>query len=105
MTKSEIKKFVKEHKTEIIVGGVALVLGVAVGKRTAARNFKKKDFAAKFGPDPFVDDVHELVKKCKKGVSCVVEEPNVSVKKLFTAFVDANEPCLNDECKGFLLFL
>lgn len=105
MTKSEIKKFVKEHKTEIIVGGVALVVGVAVGKRTAARKFKKKDLVAKFGPKPFRDDVYELVGKCKGGVTCVVEEPNVSVKKLFTAFVDANEPCLSEECKGFLLFL
>ena len=105
MTKNQIKKFVKEHKTEIIVGGVALALGVKVGKKVATHDFKKKDLIGKFGPKSFRDDAYELVAKSKSCVSCVVDEPGLTTQELFAALADNHDPCLKDTCKGLLLFL
>ena len=105
MTTYEIKEFVKEHKTEIIVGGVALALGVKVGKKVAARDFKKKDVINRLTPKPFRDDVRELFTKSKRGVSYVVEEPGRTVQELLDAVIENHDPCLEDKCKGLLVFL
>lgn len=105
MTKAEIKKFVKEHKTEIIVGGAALIAGVIIGKKVGVRKCKKTDFLSTLEPVSFRNDVYELFSKSREGVSFVIDSERYTTQDIFNAISSMNDPCLGRKCKGLLVFV
>ena len=114
MTKAEFKKFVKEHKTEIIVGGAALVLGVKIGKNAATREhtkdiqnwFAKNDYlsAMRCAPKAFTRDLGKMMKSANGGV--ILTAPNkVTVKQALTDIsTEEGYKWLNADCHGVVIF-
>lgn len=114
MTKAEFKKFAKEHKTEIIVGGVALAVGVKIGKNAATRKhtkdiqnwFTKNDYlsAMHHAPRSFTRDLGKLIKHANGGV--IITPPDKVTVRQALADISTDDDCkwLNGDCHGVVIF-
>ncbi len=114
MTKAEIKKFVKEHKKEIIVGGVALVVGVKLGSNHTAheyakginRAYEKSDYlkASLRMSKSFVKDLGKLMVDANSGI-IVTPDTKTTIKQALTDIsTDESYKWLNSNCRGLVIF-
>ena len=107
MTKTQIKKFVKEHKTEIIVGGVALLVGAKLGKKATMHKLSGDILinASNRISNRFAVELSNVINSATCGYIVTPNDSNTTVATAMNDFMETFNEYATAKCKGVAIFV